>query len=852
MRHTIEQVPYVEHAECVIAHSNSTFEPGGDMTQISAVGIQANSSVYEGLTFAGGATSLGTNETFLVITGTAATDYPIGSNYSIQINVWLNTDPYNFQINVSLRVVGYVTLTSGAQTTLLGHTISEGGYYFYREIAFITDLEKTFLPILDYAANIPDSYGNSLEPRINIWLDRAALVNLYNIPASLQALQQVEYQINNALMGYGYLNDMLYWALMSTSYTAELFRVSFLSASMPVFFIAIYMGLTLNDVSFSMRRREVGLLLTKGFTRGQITGMFVFESLLVGLLAGALSLVLAVVGLPFLLGITSSLPISFTTIGVDTIFLTLIFSGFVALLSAYWPARRASQMPTTEALREYTLTGEPIGYRRLLAWSCLILGTYKLAVWILGINVAQLMVNLLTTNPILGMLTSFWLIFDELVGFWAPLLFLWGLTTVLVKGSTRFQDYSERFIHRALGDLGGLAAHTIRRRPGRTAAVIFIAALLVAYSVQTAGVLASQQDLFIRKTYADIGADIRVTTANPENVTDLLPIVRGISGVRAATAQYAFTMYSVVGSMNARAINASEWETTAYFEPEWFLPSTSAQQALQALVANNRSIILERLQARQISLDVGNNLTARFSISGSPWSLKVVGLFGPEPQHISIGGLFDFWYADPTWSYVSVGLLSDLGSEVSPTGYILIALDSPTANTAVLEALNGLDDVVDVKSASAVLESYSSDIVNTATIRIMQMGVLFAFVLASVGTLVVTYLTLRERRVSTALMSARGTTYAQTVVMLLAESLTMMLFGTLVGLGVGFIVLYGVVRGGAYTASTSLLIPRFLPATFLASVLFQISAVIGFLLLATLIPILIEARSARHDLSILR
>jgi ABC-type lipoprotein release transport system permease subunit len=370
--------------------------------------------------------------------------------------------------------------------------------------------------------------------------------------------------------------------------------------------------------------------------------------------------------------------------------------------------------------------------------------------------------------------------------------------------------------------------------------------------VQTAGVLATQQDLAVRGVYANVGADIRVTVSNPENVTDLLPVVRGIAGVRAATAQYAFTMYSVVGSMNARAINASEWETTAYFESEWFLPSVSVHQALQALATDNRSIILERLQARQISLDVGSNLTAQFSTSGSPWSLRVVGLFGPEPQYISFGGLFGYWYADPTWSYVSVELLSDLGSEISPTGYILVALDSPRANTAVTEALNGLDDVVDVKSASAALESYSSDILNTATMRIMQMGVLFAFVLASVGTLVVISLTLRERRLSTALMSARGTTYAQTVVMLLAESLTMMLFAVFVGLVVGFIILYGVVRGGVYTASTGLLVPRFLPAPFLGFVLFQIGAVIGLLLLATLIPILIEARSARYDLSILR
>jgi ABC-type antimicrobial peptide transport system permease subunit len=851
IRQTIEHMPHVEHAESLIVHGNTTFEPSDGMTQIWAAGIQANSSLYDGLSHAGGATSLGVNETYLVADSSAAADYPIGSNYSIRIYVGLNAEPYGFLINVTLHVVGYVTLTSQVQNALLGGAYY-GGYLFgLRQIIFVTDLEETFLPPLNYAASIPNSTGSNLQARTNIWLDRAALINPYNIQASLQALRQAEYQISNALGGAS-LNDLLYTALTGFSYQAEAYRWSFLSASMPVFFIAIYMGITLNDVSFSMRRREVGLLLTKGFTRGQITGMFVLESVLLGLLAGALSLVLAVVGLPFLLGITSSLPTALTTIGTDTVFLTLVFGGLVAVLSAYWPARRASQLPTTEALREYTLAGEPTGYRKTLAWTCLILGAYKLVVWSLGINFSQLIANLITTNMILGVLTAFWYIFDELVGFWAPLLFLWGFTTVLVKGSTRFHEYSERFIHRILGDLGGLAAHTIRRRPGRTAAVIFIAALLVGYSVQTVGVLATQQDLAIRGVYKDVGADILVTVNSPENVTNLLPIVRGITGVRAATAQYSFTMYSVIGSMTARAINASEWETTAYFEPEWFLPGISAHQALQALAANNRSIILERLQARQLSLDVGDNLTARFSTGGSPWPLEVAGLFGPEPQYISIPPFITMWSAEATWSYVSVELLSDLGSEVSPTGYILIALDSPTANTAVVDALKGLDDVVHVESAITILEGYNSDILNTATMRVMQMGVLFAFVLASVGTLVVTYLTLRERRLSTALMSARGTTYGQTVVMLLAESLTMMLFAILIGLGVGFIILYGLVRSGVNTNSTTLLVPRFLPAPFLGSVLLQIGAVVGFLLLATLVPILIEARSARHDLSILR
>lgn len=852
VRQTIEAIPNVLRTEIFVSVRNYSWTPGEDYEEIDAVGIQANSTVYEGLTHVGGATSLGANETYIVLDSVAIDDFPVGSNYSIQVTVSFELEP-PILLNVTLHVVGIVDLTAQTRNMLLQYSYYGGIYPEYRETIFIVDLENTFLPLMDYAASVPDSLGiGGVDTWIDIWVDRAAILNPYNIQGSMQALQRIENQINNALMGGGWVNDLLYWALYGFQYTTEGYRWSFLSASMPVFFVAIYLIITLNDVSFSLRRREVGLLLTKGFTRSQVTSMFVMEGVLIGLLASGLGLLLALLVVPFFLGIAGSIPVSFATFGVDTIALTFIFGVGIAVFSTYWPARKATQMPTTEALREYTLAGEPTGYRKLLSWTCLILGGYKLVVWALGINPSELMSNLIFTNPILATLIGFWAVFDIIVGFWAPLFFLWGFTMILVKGTPRFQEYAERFIHRVLGDLGGLAAHTIRRRPGRTAAVIFIAALLVGYTVQTVGVLASDQDLAVRRAFTDVGADIRVMVSTPENVTDLLPVVRAIDGVRAAAAQYSFTMYNVMGSMNARAINVTEWTSAAYFEPEWFLPEVPADRALQALADDNRTIIFERLPARQLDLDVGEDLSAQFSTGGSFWSLEVVGLFGPQPRYQSFGGFYSWWAAQPTWSYVSTELLQNVGSEVSPTGYILIALDSATSNAAVVDALNALDDVAEVKSAITVLEEYNADVLANSTVRVMQMGVLFAFILASVGVLVVVSLTLRERRQSTALMSARGTTYGQTVVMLLAESFTMMLFAILLGLIVGFIILYGLVKGGVTSFEPPLLVMRFLPTPFLGSMLLQIGGVIGLLLLATLVPILIEARSARYDLSILR
>src|SRR3989337_4423957 len=68
---------------------------------------------------------------------------------------------------------------------------------------------------------------------------------------------------------------------------------AFIIAALPVFFVAWYLGSTVSDVSFNLRRREIGLLLTKGFSKRQLWAMFLFEAGLIGLLGGLLGIVLS-------------------------------------------------------------------------------------------------------------------------------------------------------------------------------------------------------------------------------------------------------------------------------------------------------------------------------------------------------------------------------------------------------------------------------------------------------------------------------------------------------------------------------------------------------------------------------
>jgi ABC-type lipoprotein release transport system permease subunit len=855
MQQEIESVPEVISSELMIRDTNYTSD-NGDEQILLMNGVQNNSAVYNGMTLISGTMSLEANQTLITASSSLIADYPIGSNYSIYFFLE-NGDLMLY--NLTLEVVGHVEVTAQAQEILLFNSYLFWGMVYESWIAqhvtfFIVDVESTFLPVYDFIEATPDVERANLDSYINFWIDRTTLINPYNIQQSSQALQQLGYQIQNSLNTQGFdgwvqneiSNSLLFFAGISES-----FRMVFLQVSIPVFFIALYMGITLNDVSYSIRRREVGLLLTKGVTRSTITSLFVWEALLVGLFASILGILLAIFLIPFFISTVTWVSIFTTGIGVDTIFLTIMFGVILAIIASYLPARKASKIPTTEAIREYTTAGESMEYRKMLAWTALILGSYKIIIWLLGISVQEIVLQLMFTNPIFGSLAAYWLIFDSLISFWAPLLFLWGLTTIIVKGWKGFYQYSQSFISRILGELGGLASHNIRRRPGRTAAIIFITALLLGYSVQTVGILGTSQDLAVRDAFTSVGADLSVLVSHPENVSDLLPTIRAIDGVRGAAGELTLRIETIAAVLDIRAINVSEWLDVAYWEPGWIsgLPPLAA---FELLGDENQTIILEKEHAVGYGVDIGDQFSVQFSSMGSHHPLTIVGYMGPDPEYYQDPWGGGMWLAQDTWSYVPIELVEEFSNETNPTGHILVTLDSPINNAAVIQAIEALDDVLDVDSAITNIEEYNANVLLSSTTNMMQMGVIFALLLASVGTFVIIYLTLRERRTTTALMSARGMTYSQTVIILMAEILTIMMFAILIGYAVGLIIYYGLVSGGTTSFEPQLLVPQFLAPSFLGMFLLQTGLITGMLMLATLIPILIEARVARYDLSVLR
>lgn len=103
-------------------------------------------------------------------------------------------------------------------------------------------------------------------------------------------------------------------------------------------------------MSITERTREIGVLKVLGTTLGNISGLFLIEALLVGIFGGLMGL-----GLSFLM--QKAIPFFFEAQQVRSIIpawlagFGVAFSGVMALLAAFIPARRAMRVSPNEAIR---------------------------------------------------------------------------------------------------------------------------------------------------------------------------------------------------------------------------------------------------------------------------------------------------------------------------------------------------------------------------------------------------------------------------------------------------------------------------------------------------------------------
>jgi predicted lysophospholipase L1 biosynthesis ABC-type transport system permease subunit len=520
----------------------------------------------------------------------------------------------------------------------------------------------------------------------------------------------------------------------------------------------------------------------------------------------------------------------------------MFFGVVLSFLSVFFSARRASRMPTVDALKEYTSIEGERTYRKRLPWIAFILGTYKVTVFILGINMSSVFnsASFLRGNFIITLLFFVLMALDSVLNYVGPLLFFWGFTKLMIQNSLKFQQLTSK-VSRITGDLGALAAKNVRRNPARSAAIAFLIALIIGYSVQVTGQLASEQDFAIRQVQARVGADVAVSVVNATEAEPLLKNILGnFSEIQNATMEC--TLIQQAAGTQIKTIDPDSWLASAFYEEQWF-GGASLEEAFHQLRTNNQTIILERRVAKLLDLKVGDEIGIDFR--SGPRKLKVVALFGPEAAET---GTFSPFYTVQTWSYVPRSLFnmsspfSDAYVAESFSVKILLKLNENANGTRVAESIRNLDlEIYGVESFEeqwTMMQSYPSASYSLQLLDVQRLGVLFAVLAASVGTALISAVSLRERTREATLMSVRGLSYRQLIWMFLTENLAVVTFAIILGLSVGLIIVHGNVAS-ANAAISELVKKRFV---FPYNAIATVASCISLIFASTVLPIIVMSR----------
>jgi ABC-type antimicrobial peptide transport system permease subunit len=757
----------------------------------TVTGIQDTSVLYQHMTLVSGRKTLHANETLINSDSQQAQNFPV--NRRITYTLYTNSSR---KYNVTLTVVGSISLDTVAVNTL-------GIGYYYQPFpgnpgpvtgaqqasVLIVSWEQTFLPVLAKNYN-SFSTGNvsrfySISAQVNVYLDRNRLISPFAIESSISTIQQIEARISNLALQYGFSpNDNLLSQLRVLSATIFSLRLTFTAVSIPVFFMAWYVGRTVSQSSFNLRRKEIGLLLTRGFTRGQLVRHFVTEGLMVGLLAGLAGIALAYLLNPLFLQVLGSTSGATAILTSDTAIITIVFTLFLTLFAILTPARQAAAMDPAQALKGYVYLEETRPIRKRGAILALTLGAYQLITLAIGINYMNIGRYVYNANFLLVLFLIIAAVLSFALSFIGPFLFLYGAAQLSTGLAERFHRKFSSISRWLIGDVAALASKSVFRNPRRVAALVFIVALIVGYSIWVIGDLASQQDYNYRQAEVAVGSDIRISgITSIANATLIANQLRGWSNITGVTAESDFSGTATAGGIQIKAIDPLTWRQGAYYEPGWFTGDVNA--IFTSMTGNNHTMVLDHGVASYYSFPIGTTIILYYgSINAS-----VISYFGPDYSQSS-GGPFGRSFTPEGWSFIPIGLIRPNATLFNPTNIVLVKASPNVSLTQLALSLRTTYPSLTITTAQVATQGVPG-VINAGTQNVLRLGTAFAALAASIGVGTIAYTGYREREKEITMVAVRGLSYRQLAGLLITEFLPLVIFALILATVVGLIVVWG-------------------------------------------------------------
>jgi putative ABC transport system permease protein len=481
-------------------------------------------------------------------------------------------------------------------------------------------------------------------------------------------------------------------------------------------------------------RRDLGLLRSRGASRRDLLLLTGADSVVIGLLAGAIGTGAALLAVRYL--VTNPGPMGLTRALVT--FAICVSLAFVGAAAARVGAGLAAfRGPVIEARRAVRRTGRPLWERLYL--DVLALAVSGLVYWLTARTGFSAVVNP-DSNPTLSL---------SVYMFLAPALLWIGATLLLVRLRGRVVAWIAR---RAAGERATTGPGFLLASAGRRGAAInrglVVTALLLAFGVNL-GIFTATYDQQTRvDAQLTLGADVVVTAPQgaieKHQLQQRIQKISGVAGTSAVDHSYAYV--------------GPDLQDTFGIDARTFTQGTSLRDSY--FLGGTASGMLSRLRSRQDGILVSKETVTDYSLAiGDLLKLRVLdrrtGSFHIARFHVL--GIVQEFPSAPKDSFMvaNLGYLKAVTHDQGPNLVLVKAGTDPVAlSHRILAVTQGLGTVVKNIRQQAVQTATSITTVDLAGISRIEEFFTIMLAAAAIGLFVL--VALAERRHEFATMAALG------------------------------------------------------------------------------------------------
>jgi putative ABC transport system permease protein len=628
-----------------------------------------------------------------------------------------------------------------------------------------------------------------LDLSFQVWIDRNAVIDLGDIQGTLADLDFIGNRIDRSVSTYGvyFSSSPLAGALQSVDSDISGMKSLFFGLSMPVVAIGAYLSLVGVDLGVSARRREVGILKSRGASNRQVFVSLFVESVVLGCIAGLLGLMFGVLVSRFLVGTAvtfsagsgSEASLTDLVIGPSSVVTSVLLGILLMVVSAYRPLKRASKVDAAEALHYYVRGETKIEYKA--RWDFLALFFVCLSVF--SVLTSQNPINIGRGYMLSSIFTLLWLAGIVMLPA-MPFLLSVSVVRLLTRGSRKLYSRFTRIVRPWTKELHYLVDKNIVRNPKRASNMCIIIALTLAFGLFISITMETTIGNRIQEIRSQIGSDVRITAYPDWNGTSstvdltVLDTVDSVDGVDSSARCYVLSFSLDDGSSywggSAAVFDPTAYADTVGLHDPWL---GEGDRDKLALIEENGTTLVSESFAEYNYLLVGDILDIRLT-DALELSLEVVGVIGDLPGlsasiYVDIGTVS---FVPEAWVTSSIMLFVDVHH-----GY-----DQSAVADEVAAICNEAGALV---SSTEVYDELVAELMDDPTFGALSdflyMEYALSFIIMCVGVGLVIFVTVSERERELACIMARGSSSSQMRKVLMGESLSLMSLGFVVGATTG-------------------------------------------------------------------